>query len=122
MLPLTRVFSRNILEYGYCVYPETFDWNDHKESGPVWKWHMDHLEKSLARQGANYKGEGPGVLRTIPQESLDELKAIFDVTGATERIGLVEEFSRRKAEEMGLSMEEYAKNAFEYSSDKHFNE
>ena len=39
-----------------------------------------------------------------------------------ERIGLVEEFSRRKAEEMGLSMEEYAKTAFEYSSDKHFNE
>ena len=122
ILPLTRVFARNILEYGYCVYPETFDWNDHKESGPVWKWHMDHLEKSLARQGANYKGEGPGVLRRIPQESLDELKAIFDVTGATERIGLVEEFSRRKAEQMGLSMEEYAKTAFEYSSDKHFNE
>ena len=122
MLPLTRVFARNILEYGYCVYPETFDWNDHKESGPVWKWHMDHLEESLARQGANYKGEGPGVLRRIPQESLDELKAIFDVTGATERIGLVEEFSRRKAEQMGLSMEDYAKTAFEYSSEKHFNE
>lgn len=122
MLPLTRTFVRNILEYGYCVYPETFDWNDHKESGPVWKWHMDHLDKSLARQGANYKGEGPGVLRKIPQESLDELQAIFDVTGATRRIELVEEFSRKKAEQMGLSMEEYAKTAFEYSSDKHFNE
>ena len=122
MLPLTRTFVRNILEYGYCVYPETFDWNDHKESGPVWKWHMDHLDKSLARQGANYKGEGPGVLRKIPQESLDELQAIFDVTGATRWIELVEEFSRKKAEQMGLSMEEYAKTAFEYSSDKHFNE
>jgi len=122
MLPLTRTFARNILEYGYCVYPEAFDWNDHKESGPVWKWHMEHLEKSLARQGANYKGEGPGVLRRIPQESLDELQAIFDVTGATERIRLVEEFSEKKAEQMGLSLEEYERNAFEYSSDKHFNE
>ena len=83
---------------------------------------MDHLEKSLARQGANYQGEGPGVLRKIPQESLDELKAIFDVTGATERIRLVEDYSRRKAEEMGLSLEDYERTAFEYSSDKHFNE
>ena len=122
MLPLTHVFTRNVLKYGYCVYPETFDWNDHKESGPVWKWHMDHLDKSLARLGANYKGEGPGVLRKIPQESLDELQAIFDVTGATERIALVEEFSRKKAEEMGLSMEEYERTAFETCSDKHFNE
>ena len=122
ILPLTRVFAKNILDYGYCVYPETFDWNDHKESGPVWKWHMDHLEKSLERQGARYKADGPGVLRNIPQESLDELKAIFDVTGATERIALVEEFSRKKVEQMGLSMEEYAKTAFEYSSDKHYNE
>ena len=122
ILPLTRTFARNILEYGYCVYPETFDWNDHKESGPVWKWHMEHLDKSLERQGARYKAEGPGVLRKIPQDSLDELKAIFDVTGATERIALVEEFSRRKAEQMGLSMEEYVKTAFEYSSDKHYNE
>ena len=30
--------------------------------------------------------------------------------------------SRRKAEEMGLSLEEYERTAFEYSSDKHFNE
>ena len=83
---------------------------------------MDHLEKSLERLGANYKGDGPGVLRRIPQESLDELKAIFDVTGATERISLVEKYSQQKAEEMGMSLEEYEKKAFEYSSDKHFNE
>lgn len=44
------------------------------------------------------------------------------MTGATERIRLVEDYSRRKAEEMGLSLEEYERTAFEYSSDKHFNE
>jgi heterodisulfide reductase subunit C len=122
ILPLTHTFARNILNYGYCVHPETFRWEDHMESGPVWKWHTEHLEQSLARQGANYKGEGPGVLRKIPQASLDELKAIFDVTGATERIRLVEEYSAAKAREMGMSMEEYERQAFEYSSDKHFNE
>ena len=122
ILPLTHTFARNILNYGYCVHPETFRWEDHMESGPVWKWHTEHLEQNLARQGANYKGEGPGVLRKIPQASLDELKAIFDVTGATERIRLVEEYSAAKAREMGMSMEEYERQAFEYSSDKHFNE
>ena len=121
-LPLSRTFRRNILEYGYCVYPETFAWEDHKESGPVWKWHMDHIDKTMERLGANYKGDGPGVLRKIPQESLDELKAIFDVTGATERFRLVEQKSAEKAKEMGLSLEEYERQAFEYSSDKHFNE
>ena len=121
-LPLSRTFRRNILEYGYCVYPETFAWEDHKESGPVWKWHLDHIDKTMGRLGANYKGDGPGVLRKIPQESLDELKAIFDVTGATERFRLVEEKSAEKAKEMGLSLEEYERQAFEYSSDKHFNE
>ncbi len=121
LLPLTRLLTRNILKYGYCVYPETFKWEDHKESGPVWKWHTEHLRDSLRRQGANYQGDGPGVLRRIPQESLDELQAIFDVTGGTERIRDVERFSEAKAAEMGMDMQEYERTAFEYCSDKHFN-
>ena len=121
ILPLTRQLTGNILKYGYCIYPETFRWEDHKESGPVWKWHMEHLEKSFERCGANYKGGGPGVLRKVPQESLDELKAIFDVTGATERIELVEKHSAMKARQMGLEPEEYERRAFEYNSGEHFN-
>jgi len=122
MLPLTHMMTDNILKYGYCVHPETFRWEDHKESGPVWKWHTEHLEKSLERQGANYMGEGQGVLRKIPRESLSELKAIFDVSGGTRRIRLVEEFSKKKASQMGLTLQEYEKNAFEFCSNKHFNE
>lgn len=119
MLPLTHIMTGNILKYGYCIHPKTFRWEDHKESGPVWKWHTEHLERSLARQGANYMGDGPGVLRRIPQESLDELKAIFDVTGGSERISHVEQCSARKAQEMGMSMEEYEREAFECCSGKH---
>lgn len=119
MLPLTHIMTGNILNYGYCIHPKTFRWEDHKESGPVWKWHTGHLEKSLERQGANYMGEGPGVLRRIPQESLDELKAIFDVTGGTERIRHVEECSAQKAREMGLSPQEYEREAFVRCSDNH---
>lgn len=121
MLPLTHIMTGNILKYGYCIHPETFRWDDHKESGPVWRWHTEHLGESLARQGANYMGDGPGILRRIPQESLDELKAIFDVTGGTERIAAVERFSAAKAEEMGLTMDEYERRAYECCSDTHFN-
>ena len=121
LYPLTKIMTGNILEYGYCIHPDTFRWEDHIESGPVWKWHTEHLEDSYARQGANFRGTGPGILRSIPQESLDELKNIFNVTGATERIETVERFSRAKAEEMGMTMEEYFRHTFEYCSDGHFN-
>ena len=111
----------NILNYGYCIYPDTFSWEDHVEAGPVWKWHTEHFEDSFARQGGNYKGEGPGALRAIPQEDLDELQSIFDVTGATERIETIEKYSKAKAEEMGMTMDEYYRHTFEHCSDKHFN-
>lgn len=113
MLPLTHIMTSNILKYGYCIHPQSFKWEDHKESGPVWKWHTEHLEKSLERQGARYMQDGPGVLRKIPQESLDELQAIFDVTGGTERIRLVEQCSKKKAEEMDMDIETYEREAFE---------
>lgn len=122
IFPLTRIMTGNILKYGYCIHPKTFSWEDHAESGPVWKWHTEHLEASLKRQGANYMGEGPGILRKIPQESLDELKAIFDVTGGTERIETVEKYSKAKAEEMGMTIEEYERYTFEHVSDTHFND
>lgn len=122
IFPLTRIMTGNILKYGYCIHPKTFSWEDHVESGPVWKWHTEHLEASLKRQGANYMGEGPGILRKIPQESLDELKAIFDVTGGTERIETVEKYSKEKAEEMGMTIEEYERYTFEHVSDTHFND
>ncbi|MBE6236285.1 MAG: 4Fe-4S dicluster domain-containing protein [Bacteroidales bacterium] len=122
LYPLTKIMTDNILKYGYCIHPETFSWEDHTESGPVWKWHMEHYRDNFERLGANYMGKGPGILRAIPQESLDELKSIFDVTGGTERIECVEKYSGMKAKEMGMTMEEYYRHTFETCSDKHFNE
>ena len=118
--PLTKLLTGNILNYGYCVYPETFKWEDHQESGPVFKWHLEHLKDDFERIGANYQGTGPGVLRRIPQEDRDELKAIFDETGATDQINLVERCSKAKAEEMGMTLVEYGKYTFEYNSGNDF--
>ena len=119
--PLTRALNENILKYGYCIYPDTFVFEEHPESGPVWKWHLEHKEASYARMGANYKGKGPGALRMIAPEDLEELKAIFDVSGGTARMEKVDECSRRKAAQMGMDMEEYRDYTFRYCSDKHFN-
>ena len=121
LYPLTKIMTGNILNYGYCVYPETFRMEDHPEAGPVWGWHTQHLRDNMERLGANYQGEGPGILRKIPQESLDELKAIFDVTGGTERIETVERYSREKADEMGMTMDEYTEYTFKHCSEGHFN-
>ena len=119
--PLTKQLTGNILRFGYCVHPSTFDPDDHPESGPVSRWVIEHKEDVYGRLGANYQGKGPGVLRRIPQEDLDELKAIFDVTGGTERIQAVEKASREKAAEMGMDFDEYTKYTFEHCSPGHFN-
>ena len=78
-------------------------------------------EEVYGRLGANYQGKGPGVLRRIPQEDLDELKAIYDVSGGTERLEIVEKYSRAKAEEMGMSIEEYTAYTFNHCSPGHLN-
>lgn len=121
LYPLTEAMHENILKYGYCVYPDTFKWEEHPESGPVWKWHLEHREDVYARLGANYRGEGPGILRKIPESDLEELRAIFDVTGATKRRENIEKLSEQKAAEMGMTPQEYRDYTFSYCSDKHFN-
>ena len=119
--PLSKALVGNILKYGYCVYPDTFAFEDHVESGPVWKWFLEHKESCYARLGANFKGKGPGALRLIADEDLSELKAIFDVSGGTAQTEQIERCSEEKAKEMGMTMEEYLKHTFEYCSPKHFN-
>lgn len=119
--PLSKALVGNILKYGYCIYPDTFVWEDHQESGPVWKWFLEHKESGYARLGANYKGKGPGALRLIADEDLAELKAIFDVSGGTRMTEQIEKRSMEKAEEMGMTAEEYRKYTFEHCSEGHFN-
>ena len=119
--PLTKILTGNILHYGYCVHPSTFNPDDHPESGPISRWVIENKEEVYGRLGANYQGKGPGVLRRIPQEDLDELQAIFDVTGGTERIQAVEKASRAKAEELGMDFEEYTKYTYRHCSPGHFN-
>ncbi len=119
---LTKTLCNNILNYGYCVYPRTFASALHPEAGKVWEWQEKHLEDIYERMGANLDGDGTGALRRIPKHDLDELQRIFDITGATERIDTINKYSMQKAEEMGLTEDEYFMKVFTETEKEHLNQ
>lgn len=126
-LAVKRTVGEWILDYGYCLYLEGVGTDLHPELGPVWDWIQEHWYDHLERLGANYKGAGPGILRKIPEETLEELRRIFDVTGGTERFNRIEEFSEIKARELGLSFDEsngneYFRHVYTYNNQKHSRE
>jgi len=111
-IALKRAIGETILNTGYCLYRRNITYEAHPESGPIWKWGSDNVDAVYERLGGNLDGEGTGILRKIPQENLDEIKRIFEVTGGMKRYEKIEEYSAKKAEEMGLSMDEYISQAF----------
>ena len=105
-LMIKRSIGHWIVKYGYCLYREEMTLEDHPEQGPTWEWQNNNLVKLFEKLGATYRGDGPGPLRKIPEEAMDELHRIFDVTGATEFFETIEKESARKAAEMGLEFDE----------------
>lgn len=105
-LALKRGIGEKILSHGYCINPQSIAPELHPEQGPVWEWEMDHLEPIMTKLGANYQGDGPGALRKIDTADLEEIRRIFEVTGGMERFNKIEEYSQKKAEEMGLNFGE----------------
>ena len=60
-------------------------------------------------------------MRRIPQEDRDQLKAIFDETGATERMEKVRAAGLKKAAELGMTEEEFSRMVYFTSDPKHLN-
>jgi len=124
---MKRVVGGWILNYGYCLYLEGIGTSMYAEQGPIWDWRQKNWPAVMERLGANYKGDGPGILRKIPQEALDEIKKIFDETGATSRFNKIEEYSKKKAKEMNLEFgegldNEYFQNIYSHNNSKHCKE
>ncbi|MDP4186627.1 MAG: 4Fe-4S dicluster domain-containing protein [Bacteroidota bacterium] len=121
---IKRTVGENILKCGYCVTPDLVATELHPEQGPVWAWEKQNLPELMKKMGANYKGEGPGALRNIPDEAIDELKNIFEVTGANDRFEKIEKYSAEKAKEMNMNIDEsldneYFQAAFTHNNQKH---
>ena len=111
-LYMKRVVAGWILKYGYCLYLEGIGTDLYPEQGPIWDWRQDNWAQVMKKLGANYKGEGPGILRKIPDEALAEIQKIFDETGGTERLESIEKFSKEKADEMNIEMNDELLNDY----------
>lgn len=111
-LALKRTVGHWMITYGYCLYLEGVGTDLHPEQGPVWDWIQDNWRDVFKKMGANYKGDGPGILRRIPEEAMDEIREIFKVTGGMKRFENIEEFSKKKAKELNMQLDEGIENEY----------
>ena len=124
-IAIKRTIGKYLWNYGYCVYPLELEMKFHPEQGPTFAWALDNVHAVFQRLGANLAQEGPGVLRKIPEEAMEELHRIFEVTGATGRFEKIEEASRKKAEEMKMDFStdgldnEYCTHVFSANNNTH---
>ena len=122
---IKRVVGENILNTGYCVHVNILSPEMHPEQGPIWKWYFDNAEEVADRLGANFNKYGPGALRKIPEENLEEVRKIFEVTGGISLHEKIEHYSKEKAKEMQIPIEdkgidnEYFEHTYTENSDNH---
>lgn len=120
-LALKRSIGHNILNTGYCIRPELVSPALHPEQGPVWKWIHENAKDIFDRFGDNYNHEGPGAMRKMDEESLEEVRRIFEVTGGSEFFEQIEACSEQKATEMGYDGADshYFMDVFTVNNGKH---
>lgn len=102
-LLIKRKIGHSILETGYCVHPKLVTPEGHPEQGPVWEWILENGEALYPMLGSNYYQPGEGGVRKIDEETLDELRQIFQETGAEKFFEQIESASKSKAQELNLS-------------------
>lgn len=118
---LKETVGKNILKYGYCVYPDSVKPEMHPEQGTVWEWIYNNKQEVYKRLGANLNGEGSGTLRKTSDETLNELSSIFLETGAISLWENIDKYSSQKAEEMNLQMDEYFEKVYNETNENHSN-
>ena len=121
-LALKRLIGDNILATGYCLTPRNILPELHPEQGPVWEWIYANDKDVYSLFSDAYRTEGAGALRMISEESMAEIRRIFDVTGGKEFYDSIEEHSDRKAREMGYegATHEYMMDTYVLNSENHY--
>lgn len=113
-LAIKRTVGDHILKYGYCVYVDEVNTEMYPEQGPVWDWIKKNKELVLERLGTSYQKEQSGSLRKTSKESLNDLKRIFEETGATKRFQIIEDYSARVANSLDLDFKTDRDSYFYY--------
>lgn len=114
---IKRAIGHNIVEVGYCIHPKRMSPRLHPEQGPIWEWIVENDESIYNKLGGgNYGKEGTGAFRKISEESMNEIRRIFEVTGGQEFMDTIERYSREKAKEMGFDFDKEGEDSryFEY--------
>lgn len=94
-LAIKRAIGHNILETGYCIHPTRVDPVTHPEQGPVWAWMSGNANQVYGRFDQGYDKAGPGLLRRISTQALDELDRIFEVSGCKDLWNTIETESEK---------------------------
>lgn len=118
-LALKRTIGQNILDIGYCIHPKRVMPEMHPEQGPVWQWIHDHNEDLYPRFSENYDKEGEGAFRKIDAKSMAEINSIFEVSGGNAFFENIEKFSKAKAQEMGMTDDEYMNHIYTTNNGNH---
>lgn len=123
---IKRTVGEAILDIGYCVHASTVSPRLHPEQGPIWEWVYENQESIYNKLGGNnYNKVGEGALVKHDEETMDELRNIFKVTGGIDFFDDIEKHSKQKAKEMGLGFKdkgidnEYFNHVYTYNSNKH---
>ncbi|MGB4536686.1 MAG: 4Fe-4S dicluster domain-containing protein [Tenuifilaceae bacterium] len=97
---IKKTLGEHIVDSGYCVHVMHVKPHLHPEQGPGWEWYFKNSEVVADRQGGNYNKEGSGALRKISEESLKDLRKIFEVTGGKDFFEQIDRQSKKKASEL----------------------
>lgn len=118
---LKKIIGETILKEGYCLYPKLVDPKLHPEQGPVWEWIWNNDSGVFEKFNDNYRKDGPGAMRKIGKETIDELNRIFEVSGGMEFFDNIDAHSDRKAREMGFdgADDEYLMYTYTTNNGKH---
>ncbi len=88
------------------------------EQGPVWEWLRENRAEMLERLGTSYKKDLSGTLRNTSEESLNDLKRIFEETGGSRRFEKIEKYSKEKAGELNINFSEGKDDYFKHLYNK----
>jgi len=121
---LKRTIGQWLIDHGYCLYLKGIGTDLYPEQGPVWDWIQANYDKLFAKLGANYQKEGIGILRKIPESSINELKNIYQITGAMDRLekieNLAQQFADKQNGEQDNNQEKYFHKIYEETDINHF--
>ncbi|HLO47206.1 MAG TPA: 4Fe-4S dicluster domain-containing protein [Kamptonema sp.] len=92
-----RVFGENVLKRGYTLLAENISPAHFPELGENWEYYYEHREELRAWWDVPMDLENsPGSHRVIPEKDMEELRAIYQATGAMELMDAVEKGMEKK--------------------------